>query len=215
MLPEAKADQLCRRVFTAIREGRLEADPVVELACELLDWGHGGPAVREVVERAPAELSARELAGLAARLLDEAAFEPGFDLLPERLEVLREALRVVARDLAASGIEGEPKLELVEEFGPAMPRILLADGRWIAGGPELCGSVGDDLTRAVAAMADVVQCGLMEQTWQVWPLCPEHPRLGAHAAVRSGEAVWWCVGGVGHLVGAVGSLRARRQSRRR
>ncbi|WP_157436614.1 hypothetical protein [Actinospica robiniae] len=210
-----KADLLCRRVFTALREGRLEADPVVELACELLDWGHYGSAVREVVERVPAGLAAGELAGLAARLLDEAAFEPGFDLVPERLDVLREALRVVARDLAAGGIEGEPRLELVEEFGPAMPRILLADGRWIAGGPELCGPVGDDLTCAVATMADVVQCGLMEQTWQVWPVCAEHPRLGAHAVVRSGEAVWWCVGGVGHVVGAVGELGARRRSGRR
>lgn len=210
-----KIDQLCRRVFLGLREGRLEADSVVELACELLDWGRSGSAVREVVERVPAELSAEELAGLAARLLDEAAFSPGLDLVPERFEVLRRALRVVARDLAAGGVEGEPELVLVDEFGPVVPEIRLADGRPLVGGPELCGDAGDDVTRAVAAVADVVQCGLMERTWQVWPVCPEHQRLGVHAVVRSGEAVWWCVGGSGHAVAAVGELGALRQGRGR
>lgn len=210
----SKVDQFCRRVFVELREGRLKADSVVELACELLDWGHGGSAVREVVECVPAQVSAQELAGLAARLLDEAAFEPGFDLLPERLDVLREALRIVARDLAAGGIAGEPELVLCEEFGPAVPEIRLADGRCLASGPELRGPVGDDLTRAVVVMADVAQGGVMEQTWRVWPVCPEHQRLGAHAVERSGEAVWWCVGRSGHLVGAVGELGARRRSGR-
>lgn len=208
-LAEGMADrfyELCARVFVGLREGRLGAEPVVELACELMEWGLGGAAVREVVERVPGELSAIELAELGARVLDEAAFEPGFDVMPERLDVLRQALRIVARDLAAGGVEGEPELVVFEEFGVAVPEIRLADGRRLGNGSELRGPVGDELTSAVVAMADFVQCGLMEQTWQVWPVCPGHPRLGVHAVERSRAAVWWCVGGRGHVVAAVGGL---------
>lgn len=201
--------ELGARVFVGLREGRVAASAVVELACELMDWGHGGAAVREVVERVPGEVSASEWAELGARVLGEASFEPGFELMPERVEVLRAALGIVARDFAGRGIEGS---ELVLFEGA--PWILRADGRRLGGGWELCGDVGDELTRAVVAVADVVQCGLMEETWEVWPVCPQHARLGVHAVERSGEAVWWCVGGRGHEVSAIGQLAVGRTASR-
>jgi hypothetical protein len=75
----AAVDRLCARVYLGLREGRLVADDVVELACELLDWGHGGDAVREVVERAPGQVPPAEMVELAVRILDEAGFTPSFE----------------------------------------------------------------------------------------------------------------------------------------
>ncbi|MDX3800657.1 hypothetical protein [Streptomyces sp. AK04-3B] len=82
-----------------LREGDPDPRDVVALACELLDRFHCTDAVLEVVERNPAEVSAAEMTVLARRILDDVGFDPGFDLAPERLEALRTALRIVARDL--------------------------------------------------------------------------------------------------------------------
>lgn len=171
-------DRLCARVHLGLREGRPAAGDVVELACELLDQGHGGNAVREAVERIPGQVSPSELADSAARILEEAGFDPGFVPSPERLRVLRQALETVARDLPTAGIRGDAELDSAE---------------------------GDDLPRAVAAIAGRVQCELMERTWKVWPLCAGHG-LGVHSVVRNGVALWWCSADGGHPVAPVGAL---------
>ena len=196
-------DRLCARVYLGLREGRLVADDVVELACELLDWGHGGQAVREAVERDPGQVSPSELAGLAAGVLGEAGFEPGFDLAPQRLAVMRRALRILARDLPTAGIDGEP--HLVTEDSGAAAGVRLADGRLLTGDAELSAFVGEDLPGAVAAMADHVQSGLLERMWKVWPQCAGH-RLGVHSVERQGVALWWCSGDGGHPLAPVGAL---------
>jgi len=198
-------DRLCARVYLGLSEGRLVADDVVELACELLDWGHGGQAVREAVERDPGQVSLSELAGSAARILAEAGFEPGFDLAPQRLAVLRQALRIVARDLPTAGIDGEPHLVIMKDFGPAVAGVRLADGRALTGDAQLSVSAGEDLPGAVATMADHVQSGLLERTWKVWPQCAGH-RLGVHSVERQGVALWWCSGDGGHPLAPVGAL---------
>ncbi|WP_030266100.1 hypothetical protein [Streptomyces sp. NRRL B-24484] len=98
--PEA----LCVRLHRGLRgEGPLTAADAAALGCALLDLGHDGPAVREAVERRPADVPPAELPGLAAGLLAEAGFEPGFDLVPEQLETLRRALDTVLQDLPAPG----------------------------------------------------------------------------------------------------------------
>ncbi|MBR7836116.1 hypothetical protein KDL01_22760 [Actinospica durhamensis] len=171
-------DLLCARVFLGLREDRLGTDDVVELACALMDSGHGGDAVREAVERDPRQVSPAELAASAAGILAEAGYEPGFDLVPERLDILRQAQRIVARDLGTAWSEDEP---------------------------EPSGLAFDDLPATVAAMAEHVQCGRSERTWTVWPVCTEH-RLGVHAVVMRDVAVWRCVGGGGHTLAPVGSL---------
>ena len=197
-------DRLCARVYLGLREARLVADDVVELACELLDCGHGGQAVREAVERDPGQVSPSELDGLAAGILDEAGFEPGFGLAPRRLAVLRKALRIVARDLPTAGIDGEPHLVVVDGLGPAA-EVRLADARVLTGEAELSAFGGEDLPGAVAAMAGHVQAGLLERTWKVWPQCAEH-RLGVHSLERGGGALWWCSGDDGHPLAPVGAL---------
>jgi hypothetical protein len=198
-------DRLCAHVYLGLREGRLVADDVIELACELLDCGHGGQAVREAVERDPRQVSPSELAGLATRILDEAGFEPGLDLAPQRLAVLRRALRIVARDLPTAGIDGEPHLLIMEHLGPAAAGVRLADGRLLTSDAQLSAFVGEDLPGAVAAMADHVQSGLLERTWKVWPQCAGH-RLGVHSVERRRVALWWCSGGGGHPLAPVGAL---------
>ncbi|MEU6285792.1 hypothetical protein [Streptomyces sp. NPDC047028] len=55
-------------------------------------------AIPEVVERNRAEVPHAEMSSLARRTLDDLGFDPGFYVA---------ALRVVARDLPARGIEGK------------------------------------------------------------------------------------------------------------
>lgn len=199
-------DRLCTRVYRGLREGYLVSDDVVKLACELLDLGHGGQAVREAVERAPEQVSPEELAESAAQILNEAGFDAGFELAPEQLVVLRRALRIVARDLPTAGTDGELELLVVDDCGRAAPRVRLADGRMLVGGIELGAADNAGLPEAVAAVANHVQSGLSESSWRVWPLCPDHD-LGVHSVERSGVAVWWCSGDGGHQVAPVGALR--------
>jgi hypothetical protein len=53
-----------------VGQGRVAAQDVVEPACELLDRGHPGEAVREVVERDLPQVPEPEVAGLAQRILE-------------------------------------------------------------------------------------------------------------------------------------------------
>ncbi|MFD4955596.1 hypothetical protein [Streptomyces sp. NPDC058451] len=209
--PMQRIDRLCTRVYLGLREHQLAPQDVVELACELLDWGHSWEAAREVVERDPAQVPAPEMADLARRILEKTGFDPGFDMAPERLAVLRQALRVVARDLPPAGIDGEPRLVLLEEFTPVSAGIELSDGRLLVGDGGLHACAGDTPAGAVTAVADLIQDDLMKQTWQVWPVCSDH-RLGLHAATHQGAAVWWCAGGDEHAVALIGELAHHRRS---
>ncbi|GAA2222727.1 hypothetical protein GCM10010232_03940 [Streptomyces amakusaensis] len=202
---EATINRLSARVYVGLRDGPLDAGDVVALACELLDWGGGGEAVREVVERDPSRVPAAEMAVLARGVLEEIGFEPGFDLEPGRLETLRRALRVVTRDLRTRGIEGEPEVVVEESTYPEAAVVRLASGRLLGNDGTLPPSSGEDMAGAVAAVAEMVHAGLLEETWTVWPQCAEH-RLGAHAAERAERAVWWCGGGDGHVLAEVGGL---------
>jgi hypothetical protein len=215
---EADDEQLTRRVYLGLREDSLDPQDVVALACELYDWCNRTAAVLEVVERNPAEVTPAEMTALARRILDDVGFEPGFDLAPERLETLRAALRVVARDLPTRGIEGEPEIEILEDCFPVGAGVRLADGgllNW--SGPVLPGE-GADPVRALSALAVMIQESLLEWTWRVWPVCPWHS-LGVHGSEHDGAAVWWCAGDGGHVLAPVGELSralgGRRQRGRR
>jgi hypothetical protein len=204
-------DGLRARVYLGLRDGRLDSRDVVELACELLDWGQRGDAVREVVERDPVQVPAPEMAGLARRVLTETGFEAGFDLAPERLAVLRQALHTVTRDLPTAGISGEPQLVLLEDFSPVSAGVELADGRVLVGDGGLHAWTGETLAGAVAAVAELIADDLMKRTRQVWPVCCDH-QLGLHADTRHGAAVWWCAGSGGHVAALVGELTHRRRA---
>ena len=202
---EANAEQLERRVYLGLREDNLDPLEVVALACELLDWFHCTDAVLEVVERNPAEVPPAEMAALARRILDDAGFEPGFDLAPERLETLRAALRIVARDLPTRGIEGEPEIEVLDDWYPVGAGVRLAEGERLNWGGHILPGMCDDPTMALTSLAIMVQESLLEWTWQVWPVCPRHD-LGVHGSERDGTAVWWCAGDGGHILAPVGEL---------
>ncbi|NEC92311.1 hypothetical protein G3I71_42605 [Streptomyces sp. SID12501] len=210
---EADTEQLKRRVYLGLREGNLDPQDVVVLACELLDWFHYTDAVLEVVERNPAEVPQAEMTALARRILDDAGFDPGFDLAPERLETLRAALQVVARDLPTRGIEGEPEIEILEDCFPVGAGVRLADGERLNWGGPILPNMCDDPTMALTSLAIMIQESLLEWTWQVWPVCPRHD-LGVHGSEREREVVWWCAGDGGHILAPVGEL-ARALGRRR
>jgi hypothetical protein len=202
---EAHAEQLERGVYLGLREGNLDPQRVVALACELLDWFHCTDAILEVVERNPADVSPAEMAALARRILDDVDFEPGFDLAPGRLETLRAALRVMARDLTTRGIEGEPEIEVLEDWFPVGAGVRLADGVRLNWGGPILPSMCDDPAVALTGLAVMTQESLLERTWRVWPVCPRHD-LGVHGSERNGTAVWWCAGEGGHVLAPVGEL---------
>ena len=202
---EAHAEQLERGVYLGLREGDLDPQQVVALACELLDWFHCTDAILEVVERNPADVSPAEMIALARRILDDVDFEPGFDLAPERLETLRAALRVMARDLTTRGIEGEPEIEVLEDWFPVGAGVRLADGVRLNWGGPILPSMCDDPAVALTGLAVMTQESLLERTWRVWPVCPRHD-LGVHGSERNGTAVWWCAGEGGHVLAPVGEL---------
>ncbi|WP_133917896.1 hypothetical protein [Streptomyces sp. NBC_00582] len=210
---EAVTEQLMRRVYLGLREDNLDPQDVVALACDLLDWFHCTDAVLEVVERNPAEVPRAEMTSLARRVLDDVGFDPGFDLAPERLETLRAALRIVARDLLTRGIEGEPEIEILEDWFPVGAGVRLADGERLNWGGPVLPSMCDDPATALTSLTIMIQESLLEWTWQVWPVCPRH-HLGVHGSERDGAAVWWCAGDGGHILAPVGEL-ARALGRRR
>jgi hypothetical protein len=212
--PEAVAEQLKRTVYLGLREGNLDPQQVVALACELLDWSFCTEAVLEVVERNPAEVSPAEMTALAWQILDDVGFDPGFDVAAERLETLRAALRIVARDLATCGIEGEPEIEVLEDWFPVGAGVRLADGERLNWGGHILPSMCDDPTTALTSLAVVIQESLLERTWKVWPVCARHD-LGVHGSERDGEAVWWCAGDGGHVLAPVGELSHGLGPRRR
>ncbi|MEU9890656.1 hypothetical protein [Sphaerisporangium sp. NPDC051011] len=57
-------NELSGRIYTALRDGGLDAEPVVELACLLYEWGIRTPATRELLERPTAHLTAQDLTRL-------------------------------------------------------------------------------------------------------------------------------------------------------
>jgi hypothetical protein len=203
-MPPDTIDRLSGQVYAGLREGHVAASLLVELACELVDRGSDAEAARDLLEQVPARMSRPRLAALARRLLAETGFDPGFDLAPERLEVLRRALRVAARDLPAAGITGPPRLLVLKDAFPPAAGVVLADGQRLNGcvsAPE-----GDDPAGAVAAVARHLHEGLMDRTRRVWPVCPRH-RLGAHVLVHGPTALWWCAApGGGHALAPVGQL---------
>ncbi|WP_327286840.1 hypothetical protein [Streptomyces sp. NBC_01198] len=202
---EADTEQLKRRVYLGLREGNLDPQDVVALACELLDWSRCTEAVLEVVERNPAEVPRAEMTALARRVLDDAGFDPGFDLAPGRLETLRAALRIAARDLPTRGIEGEPQIEVLEDWFAVGAGVRLAGGERLDWGGHILPGMCDDPTTALTSLAVLIQESLLEWTWQVWPVCPRHD-LGVHGSQRGREAVWWCAGDGGHVLAPVGEL---------
>ncbi|MEU6225950.1 hypothetical protein [Streptomyces sp. NPDC047042] len=123
------------------------------------------------------------MTALARRVLDDVGFDPGFDLAPERLATLRAALRIVARDLPTRGIEGEPEIEILEDWFPVGAGVRLADGERLNWGGPVLPNMCDDPAMTLTSLVIMIQESLLEWTLAglacVPPASPRRPRLGA------------------------------------
>jgi hypothetical protein len=191
---------LQEQIYLGLREGRSVRDAAVELACLLLDYSPV-PAVHELVERAPGELTEDRVTELARQLIE--GFEPGFDLAPERWDVLVEALKVAVRDLRATGPERNAEVELVQPDWAREQDLAFVsyDGVWQGNG---VGSwAGTDRDVALELVADALQEQVMEFTRTVWPLCPTH-HTGLHAERDAQQRPVWHCRPCGSAVAAIG-----------
>ncbi|MFD0888750.1 hypothetical protein ACFQ08_29790 [Streptosporangium algeriense] len=190
-------NELGARVYTALRDGGLEAGLLVELACLAEEWTVSTPATRELLERRTAELTAADVFRLGEALLGEVRFVPTYALEPALLAELEEDLKVVERDLRATGITGTLRVIIPDWDFMGMAWVEfdgLCQGNGIppGSGGTLC-------------VADAAQEVVMEVIWEAWPACPEHD-LGLHAEPENGIAVWRCTGGEAHTVAPIGEL---------
>jgi hypothetical protein len=194
-------DELSVRIYTALRDGGLDAGPLVELACLTEEWDVSTVATRELLERPATELTAADLARLGEALLDEIGFGPTFALEPGLLVPLEEALKVVERDVRAAGITGTLRMIVPDRDAMGMARV---EFRGICHGNGL-GPGGD-----LRCVADATQDVVVEATWKMWPACPVHDRT-LLAELENEIAVWRCTGGGTHPVAPVGELPPERR----
>ncbi|MFJ3510952.1 hypothetical protein [Streptomyces luteogriseus] len=134
---------------------------------------------------------------------------------PGEYQVWDQALALLNRDLAVTLPQLEPLRLLAlpshDADEPESVYIAMADGEWH--GNCLDPNSQDSLATALASVADAAQETVMELSWQVWPLCPEHG-LGMHPMEDAQERLfWWCAGerlrrGPAHVHAAVGALDA-------
>lgn len=120
---------------------------------------------------------------------------------------LTELLRPVLADARTWGNDPSVRLRLDEDLNVQLT-VSWAVGR--SGGPTGGAPPLGDSGEVIAWLADAVQEVTMERDQvdcRVWPVCTDH-RLGSHALVRDGAAVWWCNGAGGHVLAPIGELRA-------
>ncbi|MBE1589571.1 hypothetical protein ACFPOI_09350 [Nonomuraea angiospora] len=195
-------DELSGRIYTALRDGGLNAEPVLELASLLEEWGVCTPATRELLDRSPAHLTTEDLTRLGESLLGEINFEPTFALEPRLWATLEHSLEVVERDVRSGGIIGTLSLVTYDWDCSGHAWVEFQGGSHGNGIPPIA---GNDAQGALAEVADAVQETIMELIWKVWPVCATHDR-GLRAELDRGIAVWRCTGGGTHTVAPVGEL---------
>ncbi|ROO83124.1 hypothetical protein EDD29_0616 [Actinocorallia herbida] len=206
-------------VYVALRDRGSVRAAAVELAGEvleaLLEFGAGEDdeeareayaVVRRILEE---DLDEEEIREAAARLLKVTSFEPGFADAPERRAALEAAVEVVARDARVQGLT-EPVTVRYDEPGEVEAHVCYA-GSWHGQGLR---AHDMDPESWLFGAADALQEAVMEKTWQVWPVCPDH-ELGLHLETvdsedrrgpRADGAFWVCAGEGGHRVARVGAL---------
>ena len=201
---DAAFDRLASAVYIAARAGAVDCTAAFDLATSRLEVSPLDPDATELASLSLefAEASQPRMAELALSLLAAAGFCPGFKEEPGWLASLEDAVRLVNRDLAATGIGRSCRLHVdVERHGIENAYVETWDG-----GTSYCGispDCGADPVSALVAVAEDAQDPLMHALWAAWPVCPVH-RLGVHAGAYQKAAVWWCGGDGGHAVAAIG-----------
>ncbi|MEW9554035.1 hypothetical protein [Nonomuraea sp. NPDC050783] len=189
-------------IHTALRDGGLDAEPVLRLACLLEEQGVSTATTRELLERPTAELTAADLTRLGSGLLRDTGPGPGFVFEPGPWTLLEQALKIVERDVRAAGITGTLRLTTDDQDGSGHARVEFQGGYQGNGIPPHAASHPQE---ALACVADATQEVIMELTWSVWPTCPTHDR-GLHAELEHGRAVWRCTPGDPHTVAPIGEM---------
>jgi hypothetical protein len=200
---EQAVDELSGRIYTALRDGGLDAEPVVELARLLEEWDVPTPITRELLERPTTDLTVADLTRLGETLLEEINFGPTFALEPSLLVPLEQALKVVERDVRAAGITGTLRFVVPDDWNDKGEAWVEFQG--IRQGNGLGPGEGIDAQWALARVADATQEVIMEMIWRVWPVCSTHDR-GLNAELEDEIAVWRCTGAGTHVVAPVGEL---------
>jgi len=155
------------------------------------------------------EQTFREQGALSAKELKELALAEQARRAAGGLEDARRLLPAVIADASSVGMTLDVQLEL-DEWAALEVHVRYEPGdryqRTRSSGPQpLPGENDADL---LAFLADEVQEVSMERdqvNCVLWPVCPVH-RLGGHADVEAGRAVWSCNGGGGHVTAAIGEL---------
>ncbi|MEV4114286.1 hypothetical protein [Nonomuraea sp. NPDC049695] len=201
------AHELAGRIHVALRDGDLDADPVIALACLLEEAGVSTPATRELLERPTADLTAADIARLGRRLLRDIDFQPTFALEPGLWAALEQALSVVERDVRGAGITGTLKLIVPDWDDSGSARVEFQGGHH---GNGIWPAEGSDAQGALVSVADAAQEAIVEILWKVWPVCPAHDR-GLRPEMENKTAVWRCTGDGTHTVARIGELFPERR----
>jgi hypothetical protein len=206
---EAAFERLATTVYVAARTGEIDCGDAFDLAAAAL---RRNPLVPEATELASLSLecagaSRPRMAEVARRLLTAVDFSPGFSAEPEWLARLQEAMDLVNRDVAATGLPHRCRLRVGEPWFGGNARVETWDGHTDSGSGIFPVS-GADPVSALVAVADDTQDAVMHSLWATWPECPVH-RLGVHARDHDRTAVWWCPVEGGHPVTAIGEWPAR------
>jgi hypothetical protein len=208
----ADFDRLSSAVYIAARSGAVDCTDAFDLAASWLEERPQDPDATELAMLSVecTQASQPRMAEVALRLLAATEFYPGFKEEPGWLACLEDAMRLVNRDVAATGIRRPCQLRVYDDEGfdwSVNAYVETWDGyTGIAQG--IYPASGADEVSALVAVADDAQDALMHALFAAWPVCPVH-RLGAHASDHEEAAVWWCSGDGGHAVMAIGEWQGR------
>jgi hypothetical protein len=156
-----------------------------------------------------AKASQPRMAEVALSLLAAVGFDPGFSEEPQWLARLEDAMRLVNRDVAATGLRRSCRLRVHDdEPGRTGNAYVEAWDGYTGTAGGVYPSSGADPVSALIAVTEDAQDALMHALWSVWPVCRVH-RLGVHARECDETAVWWCAGDGGHAVAAIGGWQGR------
>jgi hypothetical protein len=197
-------------VYVAARAGAVDCTDAFDLATSKLEVLPLDPDATELALLSIdcAEASQPRMAEVALSVL-AAGFDPGFAEEPGWLAQLEDAARLVNLDLAATGLHGRCRLRVHEDEPDRGGNAYVeAWDRYTGTSGGICPAQGADPVSAALAVADDAQDAVMHALCAVWPVCPVH-RLGVHARDHDEAAVWWCAGGGGHAVAAIGGWPAR------
>jgi hypothetical protein len=207
----AAFDRLSSAVYVAARAGAVDCTAVFDLATS---WLEERPQDPDATELAALSVECRQenqsrMAEVALRLLATADFRPGFKEEPGWLACLEDAMRLVNRDVAATGIRRPCKLRVHDEglYWSVNAYVETWDG-YTGVAQGVYPASGADPVSALVDVAEDAQDALMHALFAAWPVCPDH-LLGAHARDHEDAAVWWCSGDGGHAITGIGKWQRR------